>query len=401
MTGSKGKEIISNNEFITTNYVRNNKDYNILIVDDIPSNIQRLGKILRTKNYGVSFAYDGLEALKLIKNNHFDLILLDISMPKMDGFELCEIIKKDPATCNICVIFITAAKNEPGDIVHGFNIGGQDYINKPFCTEELLARVQTHLELADKTKQLSNLNKQLEAKVIERTRELRKEKEKTEQLGEAKNAFLKIIRHKLGNPLQTILCTCENIETVDTPIQKKIHSYLNTSYKELKEISDLAYMISSRLASREELKFQTEYINLLIEKVITKMTPKANDKFQTINHSKEIDLVGHIDCSLIELCIEYILDNAINHGPENSTIQINSTKRNNIIIISISDKGDGFKKDILNFINQPFNTSKKNNEAGLGLSIFIVQKIIGLHDGNFEINHENKKTTVSISFPCS
>ncbi len=118
----------------------------ILIVDDNPENRQVLGSLLLEVGYEVGAAPDGYKALEFIENEEPDLILLDVMMPGMDGFEVCEKLKSNMLTKHIPVIFLTA-KTSTEDIVRGFNVGGVDYISKPFNSEELLARVKTHLEL--------------------------------------------------------------------------------------------------------------------------------------------------------------------------------------------------------------------------------------------------------------
>ncbi len=132
----------------------------ILIVDDIPKNLQILGNILDAKGFDICFATNGKQALQLAENNMPDLILLDISMPEMDGFEVCEKIKTSPAMSNIPIIFLTAY-TDTDSIVKAFKAGGQDYITKPFNPAELMARVNTHLELKNKRERIEQQAKQL------------------------------------------------------------------------------------------------------------------------------------------------------------------------------------------------------------------------------------------------
>jgi len=123
-----------------------NGQCNILIVDDISKNIQVLGNILRQDGYSLSFATSGSQALDMVFADDYDLILLDVMMPEMDGFEVCRKIRELPDGQAIPIIFLTA-KTDEEDIVKGFQAGGTDYVTKPFNSEELLARVHAHLEL--------------------------------------------------------------------------------------------------------------------------------------------------------------------------------------------------------------------------------------------------------------
>ena len=118
----------------------------ILVVDDTPQNIQVLGNILYNKGYNVAIASSGAGALQSVKNKTPDLILLDIQMPEMDGFEVCVILKSQFETKEIPVIFLTAS-TETENILKGFEVGAIDFITKPFNSAELLARISTHIEL--------------------------------------------------------------------------------------------------------------------------------------------------------------------------------------------------------------------------------------------------------------
>lgn len=135
-------------------------EHNLLIIDDISENIQLLGHVLAKENYSVSFATDGQQALDMVPENEFDLILLDIMMPYMDGYEVCRRLKKMPGKSHIPVIFLTA-KTEAVDIVKGFEVGAVDYVTKPFNAPELLARVRTHIELKNARDTIETRNREL------------------------------------------------------------------------------------------------------------------------------------------------------------------------------------------------------------------------------------------------
>ncbi|WP_428739798.1 response regulator [Sulfurimonas sp.] len=154
--------------------------YNVLIVDDISDNIKVAMNILKENNYNFSFAMNGKEALEIIKTKQFDLILLDIMMPQMNGFDVCEVLKKDPKTQDIPIIFLTA-KADLDSIAHGFKLGAVDYITKPFYAEELIARVTTHLELYKAKSILKQNNLDLSVKVIQSEQRFLTELEETQK----------------------------------------------------------------------------------------------------------------------------------------------------------------------------------------------------------------------------
>ena len=140
-------------------------NYNVLIVDDVVENIQIAMNILKEENYNLTFSLSGEEALSLIQNNSYDIILLDIMMPEIDGFTVCARIKEIPEYFDVPIIFLTA-KNDIDSVSHAFSVGAVDYVSKPFHPEELLSRVKSHLELYHSKQVLKNnhLSLQIKAK---------------------------------------------------------------------------------------------------------------------------------------------------------------------------------------------------------------------------------------------
>ena len=136
----------------------------ILLVDDNPQNLQVLGKLLQEEKYEIEFAVNGESTLEWLKNRRFDLILLDLNMPGMNGFEVCKRIRSDNGMCGIPIIFLSA-ESERESILKGFEVGAQDYVTKPFDTRELLARVKTQLDLKSKTEKLEKINEWLGKKI--------------------------------------------------------------------------------------------------------------------------------------------------------------------------------------------------------------------------------------------
>ena len=173
----------------------------VLIVDDMPNNISILFEALSRLNFKVLAARDGKNAVDQARIAQPDLILLDVMMPGMDGFETCRRLKQDELTAAIPVIFMTAL-TETIDKVNGFNIGAVDYITKPFQLGEVVVRIRTHLKIRNLQQDLQRLNTELEARVAERTASLTKALAEVEQLKtqlQTENTYLRDELHQLTN----------------------------------------------------------------------------------------------------------------------------------------------------------------------------------------------------------
>ena len=226
------------------------KKQKVLIVDDIPKNIELAANILRTKNYNVTYAKSGISALQKIESIDFDLILLDIMMPEMDGFEVCKKLKESERTRDIPIIFLTA-RTETENVVKGLEMGAVDYVTKPFNAEELLARVRTHLDIRRKIIELELIEKQMLEKQVEQ--------EKTIQNLE----YQKIQGTDLaGNPVRS----AEDIELVRQHEEKKKEVDNITLFYDLRSQLDKLIQDKSPVA-RMEIKHIKEMIsNLFIDK---------------------------------------------------------------------------------------------------------------------------------------
>jgi len=176
----------------------------ILIVDDTPALATLMMRMLTERGYNSRSALSGKLALQAARTDPPDLILLDINMPEMSGYEVCEQLKADAALKDIPVIFISGL-NDAIDKVKAFRVGGVDYVTKPFQFEEVHARVETHLRIRSLQLQLSEQNDQLEHRVEERTRELAKAYERLQELGRLKNDFLSMFSHEIRTPANGVL----------------------------------------------------------------------------------------------------------------------------------------------------------------------------------------------------
>lgn len=213
----------------------------ILVIDDAMDDLQLFGKLMEPLNVDMSFANSARKALDILESFTPDLIVLDIIMPGIDGFELCERMNNNESTKDIPIIFLSA-KDNVEDIAKGFTLGARDYITKPFMKEELVARVLTQLEIRAKEKKLRELNKNLEKMVDNRTAELSEKKEKLAEYSATLRVLLenrdkdrKIIEKRIiDNVCDMVLPTIKKLKM--TSLDTRQMMLLNQSIESLQDI---------------------------------------------------------------------------------------------------------------------------------------------------------------------
>ncbi|MBE0650394.1 MAG: hybrid sensor histidine kinase/response regulator [Bacteroidales bacterium] len=373
-----------------------NTNRKILIVDDIPANIQILGNILSTQNFQIAYAQSGKQALSVIKHQKLDLILLDIMMPSMDGFEVCQILKSQKETAEIPIIFLTA-KADMDSIVKGFEVGGQDYITKPFNSAELLARVNTHILIYEQRKKLKELNENLEGIVKERTQELESAYNRLDHLEKAKTDFLSIISHELRTPLNglTGLSTLLS-QTELSSEQREYIQYLKEVSGRLAKFSEIALLITSLQVQKYEADLIPTAVKYLMESAAEKFEKNTGQKLRLTNVDKDVMIPAAPD--LIKKSLEFVLDNAKNHN-NNGEIELIANAVKESVEILCHDNGSGFDQEALDHPFELFYNGDFAHVQGTGLSLVAVKLIMDLHGGDIKIeNRKNGGASVRLKF---
>ncbi len=372
------------------------KDF-IIIVDDNPNNLQVLGKILKNEGCHVEFAIDGKTALEWIKNRKFDLILLDIMMPGMDGFEVCRIIRSEEKYNDIPIIFLTAETSKEM-VLKGFETGAQDYITKPFDPRELLARVRPQLEIKHNREQLQMLNKNLEDKVRERTlqlqqtnEELKEAHEKLLELDMAKSEFLQLISHEIRTPLNGILGPLQLIrERIESDDIGRLLEVLDISVSRLEKFSYDALLITQLRTKRE---ISPEY--LALKKIIRDCLDELSERLQKKDVRPDIrevpeDLHVQGEYKLLKTCLINILNNAVGFSPEKGMITVKAFRKDGLTVCEIIDKGPGFPDKMLVKSFDLFSTDEPNINGKLGLGLYLSKLIMDAHSGTIEAGNRDK-----------
>lgn len=332
----------------------------ILVVDDTPENIDVLAGVL-TKTYKVLAAKNGEKALEILAITPPDLILLDIMMPVMDGYETCQRIKSNPYTCDIPIIFLTA-KSQTEDIVKGFELGAVDYLTKPFEPSELLVRVRTHLELCNARK------------VIE-TQKITLEKQNSELIEAAKlrEDIEQITRHDLKTPLNAIIGYPQLLldrESLSDKGQRYLDIIRQSGYRMLNMIN-----LSLDLFKMERGDYQLEVVPVNVLQILEKIKGELGE----IMEHRKLELV--VNCIFNDtskegvflvkgeelLCYSMfanLLKNAMEASPEEGEVQV-TLQRLGSAIVQIHNQG-AVPVAIRERFFEKFTTAEKSSGTGLG-----------------------------------
>jgi two-component system sensor histidine kinase/response regulator len=338
------------------------KNARILIVDDFVSNIQVLASMLSAHGYEIEFSTSGVEALDWLNQEKFDLVLLDIMMPEMDGYEVCTKLKKNPETKDIPVIFITA-KTDQDSIKKGFQVGAVDYILKPYHESELIERVKTHLTIQKQKKELIISN-------------------------QAKDRLFSIIGHDLNNPMSNIYgfikLIHDNYDQLDDEKKKKYIGFIYESSKQNIELLGELLEWSRTQTKTKPIKPILFSVSKVIKEATNAVINDAIQKNILINEELEFEDDILADFNMIKTVIRNLIGNAIKFTESGGSITISSSIENNIVQINVKDTGVGIPKDKIDqlfSIENKLSTPGTNNEKGTGLGLLLCKEFIDQHNG--------------------
>lgn len=353
----------------------------ILIVDDAPENIISLKKVLEVNGFEVDTASSGEEALKKILKKSYVLIILDVQMPEMDGFEVAEAISGYSKAKETAIIFLSAASANVNLITRGYSSGGLDYISKPVDMNILLLKVKTFYRIYEQSRALN----EMQTKLLEEI-EFRKEAERK------KDEFISIASHELKTPMTSIkgyiqlLERSLNKEDLETT-RIRLHKVQNQVEKLNLLVADLLDI--SKIESGK-LKFNKKYFSFdkILDHVIEIMQ-QANPEVKFIKKGG-IDTEIFGDEMRIEQVIINFMTNAIKYAPDSDEVHLTAERRGDEIYFSVRDFGIGMAKEHQQQIFDKFYRVEETSERfqGLGIGLYICQEIIERHEGKIGVNSE-------------
>lgn len=368
----------------------NPAEYKILVVDDVQSNVLLLKALLGREGFGIVYAMNGTEALEKVKSEHPDLILLDVMMPDMDGFEVAGHLKVEPEQAEIPIIFLTVL-NDSASVVKGFQLGANDFISKPFRREELLIRVEHQLSLVDARRV-----------ILRQTEELRK-------TIAGRDKLYSVIAHDLRSPMASIKMLCNTImmsidpQTVPGDVFEMLEMTNKTAEEVFSLLDNLLKWTKSQLGKLSNVPQPIDMVGL-VDGVIEVFKPIAESKLISLELDSEVEFINVIvDIEMIKSVVRNLISNAIKFSHKNTVVMVhvkvqdvmdeNKTEEGNgkEVLVTVSDRGCGIKKEdqgkLLNEATH-FTTFGTNSEEGSGLGLLLCKDFVSKNHGRLWFTSE-------------
>ena len=364
-------------------------EYKVLIVDDVPTNVMLVQAILKKEGYTLLTCDSGTKALRIANEKHPNLILLDIMMPEMDGYEVLQHLKSNPETTDIPVI-IMSALSDMQSIVKGYQLGATEYVTKPFQREELVKRVTFTVLITRISRSIKRIKAELENTI------------------ESRDTLYSVIAHDLRSPLGSLKMMNNAIlmmvdkERVGDEVYEMIQMMNKTSEEIFLLLDNLLKWAKNRLNKQHVYKQQTD-INSIIDSTAEMYIPMAAQKgVKIILENLDKELVGLVDIDMLKTIIRNLISNAMKFSFEGGTITLSSRSEGDFVTVSVKDTGKGIKKedqDKLLKQDSHFTTYGTKNEKGSGLGLMLCKDFVELHGGKlwFESEGEGKGTTFLFS----
>jgi len=368
----------------------NNSDFTVLIVDDVDANVLLLKLLLTKAGYKTLTAYNGKDALEIIKKNSPDLVLLDIMMPVMDGHEVAAQLREMPERRDMPIIFLSAL-NSPDDIVKGFKFGAADYVSKPFNKDELLIRVNHQLSLVSAKRIISRQNDELQRTIIGRDK------------------LYSVIAHDLRSPIGSIRMVMNALvlnipkETLDEDMYELLIMGNRLTEESFVLLDNLLKWTKSQTGRLNTVFQDNVEILPLIRGEVELSEVVAELKNIRIKLNGDTNAKVRIDQDMIKTVLRNLVSNAIKFSNPASEVNVNITEEEGQILISVMDSGEGISQenqDKLFKADSHFTSFGTDNEEGSGLGLLLCKEFVTRNGGKiwFE-SKEGEGSTFYFNIP--
>ena len=367
----------------------NPSEYKILIVGDVMSNVLLLKVLLTNEKFAIATASNGRQALEQVEKENPDLVLLDVMMPDMSGFEVAQHLKSNPNTADIPIIFLTAL-NSTADIVKGFQVGANDFISKPFNKEELIIRVTHQISLVAATRLILSKTEELQRTIAGRDK------------------LYSVIAHDLRSPMGSIKMVL-NMLILNLPSEKigaemyELLTMANQTTEDVFSLLDNLLKWTKSQIGKLNVVYQDVDLVEVTDGVIEIFSMVASLKKIRIREMKPEKMMVNADIDMLKTVVRNLLSNAIKFSKENSEVLVKMEEVDGMAVVSVQDYGCGISEEgqkKLLHTDTHFSTFGTNNEEGSGLGLLLCKDFVVKNGGKLWFtSKEGEGSIFSFSIP--
>ena len=367
----------------------NPSEYKILIVDDVMSNVLLLKVLLTNEKIAIATASNGRQALEQVEKENPDLVLLDVMMPDMSGFEVAQHLKSNPQTAEIPIIFLTAL-NSTADIVKGFQVGANDFISKPFNKEELIIRVTHQISLVAAKRLILSKTEELQRTIAGRDK------------------LYSVIAHDLRSPMGSIKMVL-NMLILNLPAEKigiemyELLTMANQTTEDVFSLLDNLLKWTKSQIGKLNVVYQDVDLVEVTDGVIEIFSMVASLKKIRIHEMKPEKMMVNADIDMLKTVVRNLLSNAIKFSKENSEVLVKMEEVDGMAVVSVQDYGCGISEEgqkKLLHTDTHFSTFGTNNEEGSGLGLLLCKDFVVKNGGKLWFtSKEGEGSIFSFSIP--
>lgn len=367
----------------------NPSEYKILIVDDVMSNVLLLKVLLTNEKFAIATASNGRQALEQVEKENPDLVLLDVMMPDMSGFEVAQHLKSNPNTADIPIIFLTAL-NSTADIVKGFQVGANDFISKPFNKEELIIRVTHQISLVAAKRLILSKTEELQRTIAGRDK------------------LYSVIAHDLRSPMGSIKMVL-NMLILNLPSEKigaemyELLTMANQTTEDVFSLLDNLLKWTKSQIGKLNVVYQDVDLVEVTDGVIEIFSMVASLKKIRIREMKPEKMIVNADIDMLKTVVRNLLSNAIKFSKENSEVLVKMEEVDGMAVVSVQDYGCGISEEgqkKLLHTDTHFSTFGTNNEEGSGLGLLLCKDFVVKNGGKLWFtSKEGEGSIFSFSIP--
>lgn len=367
----------------------NPSEYKILIVDDVMSNVLLLKVLLTNEKFAIATASNGRQALEQVEKENPDLVLLDVMMPDMSGFEVAQHLKSNPNTADIPIIFLTAL-NSTADIVKGFQVGANGFISKPFNKEELIIRVTHQISLVAAKRLILSKTEELQRTIAGRDK------------------LYSVIAHDLRSPMGSIKMVL-NMLILNLPSEKigaemyELLTMANQTTEDVFSLLDNLLKWTKSQIGKLNVVYQDVDLVEVTDGVIEIFSMVASLKKIRIREMKPEKMMVNADIDMLKTVVRNLLSNAIKFSKENSEVLVKMEEVDGMAVVSVQDYGCGISEEgqkKLLHTDTHFSTFGTNNEEGSGLGLLLCKDFVVKNGGKLWFtSKEGEGSIFSFSIP--